>query len=181
MLASLRTVYRGGGGSTSDERLDLLYAPVEEPAYFEALERGGEDTIHYVRALLEFLDADTQPNFDRFVATLLRLPTRPRGANLDHWTTLSWLPFIASPYDQIFVKPTTTQTFASILPFDVRYRPELNYETYRRSVLMAKDLRNRLQSSGLNVSGRQLDMIDVQSFMWVVMRYAQPGLDAVLE
>lgn len=180
VIAALRAVYRGDR-ATGDEPLELLYAPVEEPAYFDALERDADATISYVSAALQFLAADTQANFDRFVTTLLALPTRAGGAHLDHWTTLSWLPFIASPQSHVFVKPTIMRTFASLLPFDLRYRSELNYETYRRSVRMATQLRNMLQVSDLNVSRRQLDMIDVQSFMWVVIRYSQPGLAALLE
>jgi hypothetical protein len=158
-----------------------LYPKVEEPAYFDALERGGDPLFRYIAAVVAFVARDARETFDAMVAALLALPTKPGGASLDHWTTLTWLPFIARPEEHILVKPTITQTFASLLPFDLRYRAELNYETYRRAVFMARQLAERLEASGLSMSGRRLDMIDVQSFMWVVMRYSEPALASASE
>lgn len=183
IVTALQAVYGDSAApkGNADERLNLLYPRVEEPAYFEALEKGGDQLFRYVEGVVAFLERSTPETFDAFVAGLLGLPTRSGGASLEHWTTLTWLPFIARPDEHILVKPTITKTFASILPFEIRYRAELNYETYRLSAMMAKQLCNQLQHSELNLSGRRLDMIDVQSFMWVVMRYAQPGIESTLD
>ena len=40
-----------------------------------------------------------------------------------------------------------------------------------RQLQFADDFRRTLQASELNLSGRDLDLIDTQSFMWVVERY----------
>lgn len=178
LSAGLNAVYgdpkadKGG----SDERLNLMYQRVEEPAYFDALRGGGDATCRFVDATLQFLETDSEKHFDDYVKSLLALPTRTDGASLEHWTTVTWLPFIARPDHHILIKPTITRTFASVLPFKIHYRSEINYPTYASCVAMAQQMRERLQHSELNLSGRPLNMLDVQSFMWVVMRYTQPAL-----
>jgi hypothetical protein len=155
------------------QRLNLMYAPVEEPAYFDAL--AGDDVafLAYVSAALDFIDSGDAATFAVFAESLTRLPTRKGGATLEHWTTLTWLPFIADPDRHYFLKPTVTQEFGSIINFDVRYRSELNFETYESSLRMAERLRGLLQDSELNLSRSALTLLDVQSFMWVVLRYKE--------
>jgi hypothetical protein len=183
IVAGLRAVYGGSTGSSAilNEKLNLLYPKVEEPAYFDALENGGESLFQYVGSFLHFLDSMTEGTFKALVESLLKLPTRPGGATLDHWTTLTWLPFVARPSEHVFLKPTISQTFASILPFDIHYRADLNFRTYYNVIGMSVRLREELQHSELNLSRRPLNMIDVQSFMWVVDRYLEPSLENAAE
>jgi hypothetical protein len=47
----------------------------------------------------------------------------------------------------------------------------VNYESYTRIVDMATRLAEVLQHSAINLEQKPLDMMDVQSFMWVVERY----------
>jgi len=162
---------RAASGS-GEERLNLLYARVEEPAFFDALRAGGDATIEFACALIDWIDERSESRFVRYAAALSRLPQRKNGAAIDSWTTATWLPFIADNRDQFLVKPTIVQAFASALPFDLQYRADLNYGTYTRCVAMAQRVRRLLEESELNLAHRSLDLIDVQSFMWVVERYA---------
>ncbi len=157
---------------TSESRLNLLYPKVEEPAYFDALRNGGDATVRYAGAALDFIANVEAATFDRFAKALEAIPIRSGGATIVHWTTLTWLPFIASPDRHFFVKPTVSMQFASRIAFDVRYRSDLNFVTYAKCVAMAERTRKLLETSELNFGKRPLDLIDVQSFMWVVERYS---------
>jgi len=48
------------------------------------------------------------------------------------------------------------------LNYDLRYRPELNWETYDRLLEMSRILMERLQPQGAR------DFIDIQSFIWMI-------------
>jgi hypothetical protein len=155
-----------------DERLNFLYQRIEEPAFFDALRTGGAATVEYANAVVEFVERNCEKTFERYLSALRSLPRRDGGIAIDSWTTATWLPFIAAPDNQFLVKPTLVQAFASVLPFDIQYRPDVNFNTYSRSIAMAIRLRDILQESEINSDRRPLDLIDVQSFMWVVERYA---------
>lgn len=160
--------------SNPASRLNLLYQPVEEPAFFSALREGGDATVEYLDAAYAFIRDPGETHFNLFVRSLSALPTRPGGARIDMWTTLTWLPFVVDPEHHIVVKPTIVQAFAASIPFELNYKPELNYLTYRCCVALACLLRDKLERTAINPARRQFDMIDVQSFMWVVERWAKP-------
>lgn len=161
-------------------RLNLLFQRVEEPAYFDALRSGREYTVRYAEAALEFIESGGEEQFHRYVSALEHLPTREGGARIDLWTTLTWLPFIAAPDRHCLIKPTIIQSFASALPFEINYKSQLNHLTYRSVQGMTESMRETLRSSEVNLHGRELDMIDVQSFMWVVARYNSADASAEL-
>ena len=154
-----------------ETRLNLLYQRIEEPAFFDAVKAGDNQTIQWIQALLDFLDEDNEAGFHRYLEALRTLPTRSGGARVDTWTAATWLPFIASPARYIVVKPTIVRAFASMLAYEIHYRADVNYKTYRAINDMALALQEKLQRSDMNLSGRSLDLIDVQSFMWTVERY----------
>ena len=83
----------------------------------------------------------------------------------DKWTTVSYFLFILLPEKYMFVKPTVTQNAAEISAFELNYRPQLNWLTYK-SVL---EFSEYLQSELVELKPR--DMIDVQSFMWCISPY----------
>lgn len=176
IAAGLNAVYGDPKASKDgpDTRLNLLYQKVEEPAYFDALRAGGADTSRYAAAMLDFLDSGTKESFDKYLEAVRKLPTKK--ASIDLWTTVTWLPFIADPDRHFLIKPTIVQAFAGALPFDIQYRADLNYRTYAKTVDMARYLGDVLAKSELNPARRALDMIDVQSFMWVVERWTAKDL-----
>lgn len=154
----------------SVEPLNLLNPRFEWPAFKDALDADGPLLV-YIRAALEFAGqaAPDGACFDRYAKSLAALPARAGGTQLDKWTVLTWLPFIVNPTHHIFLKPEMTQAFASMLPFELQYRAELNPTTYRRLQEMALRLKARMiTDDDLNPERRELDMIDVHSFMWLV-------------
>lgn len=72
----------------------------------------------------------------------------------------------------MFVKPTIIQAFASASAREINYRPEPNALTYTAIMQFATEFCRTLEVSEVNLSGRPLDLIDTQSFMWVVERYS---------
>ena len=76
----------------------------------------------------------------------------------------------------MLVRPAIVSGFASILPFDIRFSSHLEYDTYSRVLRMSRQLLGYVADSELNLSRRPLDMIDLQSFMWVVQRHFEPGV-----
>ncbi len=62
----------------------------------------------------------------------------------------------------MFVKPTITQYSSELCGFEINYKPQLNWLTYK-SIL---DFSNYLFSELSDLNPR--DMIDVQSFMWCI-------------
>ena len=78
------------------------------------------------------------------------------------WTTATYFPFLVHPKEYMFVKPTVTQKAAQLSAFEINYRPELNWITYKCVLNYSVYLRGALTEL------KPRDMIDVQSFMWCI-------------
>lgn len=78
------------------------------------------------------------------------------------WTTATYFPFLVHPKEHMFVKPTVTQKAAELSAFEINYRPELNWLTYKCVLDYSVYLRNALTAI------KPRDMIDMQSFMWCI-------------
>lgn len=104
---------------------------------------------------LLFAEEDLRQRFDAFSRVLENI----RAAK---WTTASYFLFIMHPDTFMFVKPTITQYLSELCAFEINYKPQLNWLTYK-SVL---DLSHYLYSEISELRPR--DMIDVQSFMWCI-------------
>ena len=126
--------------------------------------KDGLDTTEKEHAFSESLfqllygEGELEARFMAFAKVLEEL-----GA--DKWTTASYFLFILLPEKYMFVKPTVTQNAAEISAFELNYRPQLNWLTYK-SVL---EFSEYLQSELAELKPR--DMIDVQSFMWCISPY----------
>jgi hypothetical protein len=77
---------------------------------------------------------------------------------------------LACPGEHIFLKPEVTQLAAEILSYDIRYEPRVNWATYERVLGLAAEIKARLSALGQEELVPK-DMIDVQSFIWVVGNY----------
>lgn len=78
------------------------------------------------------------------------------------WPLLSVFGFIAKPRIHIFLKPTVTRAAAEAYGFDLQYASRPNWKTYRSLLDFARQIRADIQSLGPR------DMIDIQSFIWVL-------------
>lgn len=92
------------------------------------------------------------------------------------WTALTYLPFLWRPDAHLFLKPEVTREFAERVghPFARAYAPELHPDIYRALLDLAEATRS--ETTDLQPA----DLIDVQSFIWVVGRYTEADEVAVL-
>jgi hypothetical protein len=93
--------------------------------------------------------------FNEFADCLMKM-----GA--DKWTVATYHLFIARPDTHMFLKPTVTQDAADVCAFELNYRPDLNWLTYKRLLEFSNHLLDQLADL------RPKDMIDVQSFIWCI-------------
>jgi hypothetical protein len=122
-----------------------------------------------------FIAVPDAAKFEALASVLEHLPGSSHNSRIGKWPFFTWLPFLADPTRHMMIRPSIASGFASILPFEIGYRSELNYEMYRLVVLMSERLRAKLMDTELNLGRRELDMIDMQSFMWVVQRHFEPS------
>ncbi|HET7569768.1 MAG TPA: hypothetical protein VFK96_04180 [Gammaproteobacteria bacterium] len=78
------------------------------------------------------------------------------------WTTATYFIFICKPAEYMFVKPTITQYAAELCGFEINYKPQLNWLTYKSVLEFSKYLFSEIAAL------KPRDMIDVQSFMWCI-------------
>ncbi len=152
-------IARGEEGEVADRAVKVLNAtnlvfPNEKMDLRDGLQDEGAKG-RFARALWALLYApgDLSGRFEGFVDVLNEV-----GAA--KWTTASYYLFLRFPKRFIFLKPTVTLAAADRCGFDIAYRPEVNWTTYRRTLDFAQDLQKRLSAL------EPADMIDVQSFIW---------------
>lgn len=78
------------------------------------------------------------------------------------WTTATYFLFIMHPDKYMFIKPKITKYSSELCGFEVNYKPQLNWLTYKSVLSFSEYLLSEI--SELNPR----DMIDVQSFMWCI-------------
>lgn len=102
--------------------------------------------------------------FEPYAATVRNLPAEENRAHVATWPMLTISPFLAQPDRHMLLKPSVTEKAAERLAFNLNYRPELNWLTYERLLIMSGLLLDKLKPHGA------VDFIDVQSFMWITGR-----------
>lgn len=99
---------------------------------------------------------------DELKGRFTRLTTALEEIGADKWTTASYFPFIIQPDQHMFVKPQITQHASELCGYEINYRPQLNWITYKS----VQDFARYLHTALAELKPR--DMIDVQSFMWCI-------------
>lgn len=133
-----------------------LIFPNEKMALKDGLKNPEHQKI-FCDALYEMLFGldELEFRFKRYIQVLSKI-------NAEKWTIASYFPFIFDPTRFMFVKPTVTQFAAKISHFEINYKPELNWLTYRSVLAFSDYINNSIQQL------HPRDMIDVQSFMWTI-------------
>jgi hypothetical protein len=98
--------------------------------------------------------------FESWLSALAALPHEQ--TRVLSWPVATVFGFLACPDEQIFVKPTVTRRAADAYGFDFDYASRPNWDTYANVLAFADLLRRDLADL------RPKDMIDVQSFIWVL-------------
>lgn len=143
-----------------ESRTNLLFS-FEKIALRDAL-RTPEGAKAFAIGLYEFLygRGKLEKRFDKWCNVIEGLP-RIQTRVLT-WPVVTVFPFIAEPEAHIFVKPNVLRTASERYGFDLEYRSRPNWETYRQVL----DFANMLKGDLADLAPR--DMIDIQSFMWVI-------------
>ncbi|MBS7818785.1 DUF3553 domain-containing protein [Wohlfahrtiimonas chitiniclastica] len=105
-------------------------------------------------------ESDFQDNFMKFSEVLSEMDAQK-------WPIMTFFLFVFYPHKHIFVKPSITQDIAKVCDFNIQYKPEVNYLTYKKILMLAESIKTHL----INAFLPPKDMIDVQSFMWSVEKY----------
>ncbi|HUF66750.1 MAG TPA: hypothetical protein VMM17_12315 [Gemmatimonadaceae bacterium] len=142
-----------------ESRTNLLFS-FEKMALRDAVKsRGG--SRRFAEGLYDFLygGGTQQRRFERWSETIASLPRRQ--TRVLTWPLVTVFGFIAAPEEHIFLKPRVTQLAAEEYDFDFDYVSKPNWETYASVIDFAAIVRRDQRDL------RPLDMIDLQSFMWV--------------
>jgi hypothetical protein len=136
---------------------------VQETLRFKDVLKMPEETLKYFGALAQLLEAEElkaetmTPYFEAVKAIAV--------VGFDKWPNATLFPFLAQPARHIFLKPQVTKQFAQSLGYDLKYNNKPNWATYEAFLVIAKDCQTRL------ADWNPKDLIDIQSFIWVLMGY----------
>jgi hypothetical protein len=143
-----------------ESRTNLLFS-FEKMAIRDAV-KPVEGTEAFAKGVFELVygKKPLKKRFEEFVAVVAGLPRKQ--TRVLTWPLVTVFGFIADPAQHIFLKPRVTQTAAVKYDFDFRYRSKPNWETYQSLMDFAEMVRN----DTAHLAPR--DMIDLQSFIWVM-------------
>jgi len=143
-----------------ETRTNLLFS-FEKMALRDAV-RGKEGAKIFAEALYYYIygSLDMEARFERFSEALALLPQKQTRVRT--WPLQTVFGFIANPKAHIFLKPRVTQAAADAYEYDFEYQSRPNWQTYHNLLDFAAQIRKDLADL------RPRDMIDVQSFIWVM-------------
>ena len=143
-----------------ESRTNLLFS-FEKMALRDAVRETSGARV-FAEGLYELLYgiSELESRFEKWCAAVERLP-RKQTRVLNH-PVVTVFPFIAVPTEHIFLKPNVTRRAAAAYGFDFKYRSRPGIETYSSLLQFAAKLKKDLRPL------KPKDMIDIQSFMWVL-------------
>lgn len=142
-----------------ESRTNLLYS-FEKMALRDAV-RTPDGAKAFARGLLDWVESDGgRAAFELWCETLASLPRRQ--TRVVTWPVVTVVGFIAQPERHVFLKPMVTRRAAEAYGFDFHYASRPNWDTYRSLLDFAELVRRDTRDL------RPRDMIDLQSFLWVL-------------
>jgi len=135
----------------SFEKMALRDA-VKSPSGARLFSHGLHDFRHGSQSLNE--------RFAGWVETIALLPRKQ--TRVLTWPVVTVFGFIAQPQVHVFLKPNVTRIAARKFGFDFRYKTRPSWETYSELLEFGQIVRNEVRDL------RPRDMIDIQSFIWVL-------------
>jgi hypothetical protein len=143
-----------------ESRTNLLFS-FEKMAVRDAV-KTSESAQHFAEGLYLYVYGRTaiQQRFEAFREVLAHLPRKQ--TRVLTWPLQTVFGFIADPLQHIFLKPRVTQAAAEKYGFDLKYRSQPNWQTYSSMLQFAEEIRNDTSQFA------PADMIDIQSFIWVL-------------
>jgi hypothetical protein len=142
-----------------ESRTNLLFS-FEKMALRDAVRSAGGART-FAEGLHDFLECKTlERGFERWCAAVESLPRRQ--TRVLTWPLVTVFGFIARPDEHMFLKPNVTRRAASAYDFDFFYQSRPNLETYASLLDFARKVRRDVSDL------EPRDMIDLQSFIWVL-------------
>jgi hypothetical protein len=142
-----------------EARTNLIFS-FEKMALRDALR--GDGAGDFAKALFKLLHGGgpAPTAFDAWTNALAALPHE--GSRVFTWPVATVFGFLAQPARHIFIKPNVMKRAAEAYghPFDYQSRPA--WPTYSSALQLAAHVRADLRDLGPR------DMIDIQSFLWVL-------------
>jgi hypothetical protein len=159
-LASVESGADFGEGVLAAFKRTNLLASFEQMSVAELLR--GPDADAFVRLCADFTRGDRKP-------ALHALKTLLKPHDCAKWTIVTYLPFLWRPDEHFFLKPMMIKNFAERVGhrFARVYEADLDVEVYDALLDLAAE--TRLEIASL----QPRDMIDIQSFMWTVIKYKE--------
>jgi hypothetical protein len=143
-----------------ESKTNLLFS-FEKMALRDAVKTTPSAKI-FAEGLFEYVygNGSLQKRFETYRDTLASLPVKQ--TRVLTWPVLTVFGFIADPSTHIYLKPTVTRRAAVKYEFDFAYSSKPTWETYRSLLDFAQ------QVSRDTSAYRPRDMMDIQSFIWVM-------------
>ena len=100
-------------------------------------------------------EGDLRQRFEAFSEVL-------ETAGAGKWPVISYFLFFLFPHKYMFVKPTIMRHLSDLCGFEINYKPQVNWLTYKCILDFSEYLFHELSDL------KPRDMIDIQSFMWCI-------------
>jgi len=143
-----------------ESRTNLLFS-FEKMALRDAIKSEAGARL-FSQGLYDFLHGSLRVDerFARWVEIIALLPRKQ--TRVLTWPVVTVFGFIAQPEMHIFLKPNVTRIAARKFGFDFHYKTRPSWETYSEFLQFAQMVRTEVTDL------RPRDMIDIQSFIWVL-------------
>lgn len=143
-----------------ESRTNLLFS-FEKMALRDAVKSEAGARL-FSRGLYDFLHGSLSVS-ERFAGWVEMIGSLPRKqTRVLTWPLVTVFGFIAQPETHIFLKPNVTRIAARKFGFDFHYKTRPSWETYSEFLQFGQVVRNEVADL------RPRDMIDIQSFIWVL-------------
>jgi hypothetical protein len=146
-----------------ESRTNLLFS-FEKMALRDAV-KSRDGARLFSQGLDDFLHGSltVSERFANWVETIALLPRKQ--TRVLTWPVVTVFGFIAQPDVHIFLKPNVTRIAARKFGFDFHYKTRPSWETYSEFLQFGQMVRSEVTDL------RPRDMIDIQSFIWVLGSY----------
>jgi len=143
-----------------ESRTNLLFS-FEKMALRDAT-KSAEGATAFAQGLFDLLHGtgSLKERFTRWIEVVATLPRRQ--TRVLTWPMVTVFGFIADPTIHVFLKPNVTKIAAQGYDFDFEYVPRPNWDTYESLLAFANHIQRDVRDL------RPRDMIDIQSFIWVL-------------
>lgn len=143
-----------------ESKTNLLFS-FEKMAFRDAV-KSADSARLFAEGLFEYIygEGNIETRFNTFRDVLASLPVKQ--TRVLTWPLITVLGFIADPVHHMFLKPMVTKKAAEKYQFDFFYQSKPNWKTYQSLLDFAQQIRKDA------ILMRPKDMIDLQSFIWVM-------------